>query len=520
MATRLERGVPPRRAQAAVAWALLPLLVAISAVIPDDAVAQVWRREARVDASVTATTNGSGRPVGLEESEVLLGVTPGLRVRREAADYSLNLSGSLELLGSLNGTREAEVLPRLEAVLNSTLVDRWLYLDASASVRQVEVDPFLGRSSPGAGNNVRRAEYVQVRPYIRHEFSPRVEFEAALEETYTSVQNDEAANARVHAGRVALRGRPRPLGFGLEYQRQDTRYVEIPEGSWELETARASVQALLFDELVISLIAGREQTSSSLAERNDDILGLGLRWAPGPRTEFEGQVERRFFGNGFKARASHRTPFWSFSASMQREPATSTASLDGLSSGETLGDFLDAILTTRFPDPAQRAALVDSLLASRGLPTELARALELLAGYAQLNTGGSATIAYLSPRTTASLTVFAQSLRLLTTDDALPVAASVRTDDARQGGLELNVSYLLARDSRVSVRGRWLQVRGLGLRDGERTTDRDMRVFWTINLSPRTEASFGPYWRSVTTNSTTSASFREKAVQALLSHRF
>lgn len=500
--------------------ALLPLLVAIGAVVPEDASAQVWRREARIDASATATTNGAGRPRGLEESEVLLGVTPGLRIRREAADYSLNLSGSLELLGSLGRTRETEVLPRLEAVLNSTLVDRWLYLDASASVRQVEVDPFLGRSSPGVGNNVRRAEFLQVRPSIRHELSTRVGFEASLEETYTAVQNDEAANARVHVGRVALRGRPQPLGFGLEFQRQDTRYVDLSDGSWKLDTARVSVEALLFDELLLRLIAGREHTSSRLAERDDDIRGFGLRWVPSPRTEFEGQVERRFFGNGFKARASHRTPFWSFSASLLREPATSTSSLGGLSSGDTLGDFLNAILTTRFPDPVQRAALVDSLLASRGLPTELARALELLAGYAQLNTGGTATIAYLSPRTTASLTFFAQSLRLLTTDEALPVAASLRTDDARQAGIELNVSYLLARDSRIAARGRWLQVRGLGLREGERTTDRDVRVFWTVNLSPRTEASFGPYWRSVTTNSTTSASFGETAVQALLSHRF
>lgn len=495
------------------------MVVGLGLLGSEAATAQVWRRSAQIDASVVATSNGAGRPRGLEESEVLLGVTPGLRFRREAADYTLNLVGSLELLSSANGTRETEVLPRLEAGLNSTLIDRWLYLDASASVRQVEVDPFLGRSSSGAGNNVRRSEYVQVRPYIRRELTPRVEFEAALEETRTDVQDDDAGNARVRAGRIALRGRPQPFGFGLEYQSQDTRYAAIPEGEWKIDTARASVQALLVDELVLSLIAGRERTTSRLAERTDDILGAGLRWVPGPRTELEAQVERRFFGNGVRARASHRTPSWSFAATLQREPA-STSSLIGSVSGDTLGDFLNAILTTRFPDPAQRAALVDSLLASRGLPNELARALELLAGYAQLNTGGTATLAYLSPRTTASLTVFAQSLRQLTAEDALPVVSALRTDDARQGGMDFNFSYLLARDSRVTARARWLQIRGLGLREGDRTTDRDLRIFWTVNLSARTEASFGPYWRSVTTNSANIASFREQALQALLSHRF
>lgn len=519
MVTAPDRSGARRRPHARWVSRAWLLLLGAGLLGADEAAAQVWRRSAQIDASVVATSNGAGRPRGLEESEVLLGLTPGLRFRREAADYTLNLVGSLEWLGSVNGTRETEVLPRLEAGLNSTLIDRWLYLDASASVRQVEVDPFLGRSSAGAGNNVRRLEYVQFRPYIRRELTPRIDFEAALEETRTKVQNDDAASARVSTGRLALRGRPRPLGFGLEYQTQDTRYADVPDGEWKLDTARASLQALLFDDFVLSLIAGRERTSSRLAERNDDIRGVGLRWVPGPRTEMEAQVERRFFGNGFRARASHRTPSWSFSASAQREPA-STSSLAGSVSSDTLGDFLNAILTTRFPDPAQRAALVDSLLASRGLPNELARALDLLAGYAQLNTGGTATIAYLTPRTTASLTLFAQSLRQLTAADALPVVSALRTDDARQGGAEMNVSYLLGRDSRLSARVRWLQVRGLGLRDGERTTDRDLRFFWTVNLSPRTEASFGPYWRSVTTNSTNIASFRENALQALLSHRF
>lgn len=495
------------------------MLIGLGTLTPDAASAQVWRREAQIDASMTATTNGAGRPRGLEESEILLGLTPGLRFRREAADYTLSLAGSLELLGSIGGLRESEVLPRLEAALNSTLIDRWLYLDATASVRQIEADPFLGRSSSGAGNNVRRSEYLQVRPSIRHELNPRLDFEASMEDTHTAVQNDDVADARVRAGRIALRGKPQPLGFGIDVQRQETKYAGLPAGTWKLETARASVQARLFDELLLSLIVGRERTTSTLAERLDDIRGAGVRWAPGPRTEIDGQVERRFFGNGVRARLAHRTPSWSFAASVQREPASSST-LVGAASGDTLGDFLDAILTTRFPDPTQRAALVDGLLASRGLPSELARALELLAGYAQLNTGGTATIAYLSPRTTASLTVYAQSLRQLTAADAMPVVTALRTDDARQAGLELNVSYLLGRDSRISTRGRWLQFRGLGLRDGERTSDRDMRIFWTVNLSLRTEVSFGPYWRSVTTNSANSASFRETAAQAVLSHRF
>lgn len=484
------------------------------------AAAQAWKREASIEASAIASTNGAGRPRGLEESDLLLSVMPGLRVERQAADYSLNLRGSLELVGSTEGTRETKVLPRLESQLRSTLVDRLLFFDAVGSVRQVEVDPFLGRGGAASGDNLRRTEFVQLSPYLQHEFTPRITFNARLDETYTSVENDSTANVRVHAARASLEGRPEPLGFGLEVRRQDTRYVDIADSSWKLDSARASLQAKLFDELIVSLIVGRERTSAQIAERTDDIRGFGLNWVPSPRTQLEGRVERRFFGNGFNARVAHRTPFWAFSATAGREPVSSTSSLGAVAGGDSLGTFLDAILTTRYPDPAQRAALVEGLLASRGLPTELARALELLAGYAQLQTGGSATLAYLSPRTTASMTVFAQSLRFLATADAQPVSAAALTDDARQGGVELNVSYLLTRQSRIGLRGRWLQIRGLGLREGERTTDRDLRLLWGVNLSPRSEFSFGPYWRSVSTNSTTAVSFRETAVQAILLHRF
>lgn len=519
MATRPERhGV--RQSSRAASWAVAPIAALVLVALHGGAAAQVWKREAKVEASAIATTNGAGRPSGFEESDLLLSLMPGLRIAREAADYSFSVNGSVELVSSAEGTRESRALPRLEATLNSTLVDRLLFFDAVATIRQVEADPFLGRGSAGLGDNLRRTEYVQLSPYLRHEFSPRISFNARLDETYTSVENDSAANVKVHAARASLDGRPEPLGFGLEVQRQDTRYVELANSSWKLDSARASLHAKLFDELIVSVIAGKERTTSELAERTDDIRGVGLNWVPSPRTQMEGRVERRFFGKGFNARVSHRTSFLSFSASAAREPVSSTSSLGAVAGGDSLGDFLDAILTSRYPDPGQRAALVEGLLASRGLPTQLARALELLAGYAQLRTGGNATVAYLSPRTTASMTVFAQSLRFLTTDDAQPIAAVALTDDARQGGVEFNVSYLLTRQSRIGLRGRWLQVRGLGVRDGERTTDRDLRLLWSVNLSPRTEVAFGPYWRHVATNSATATTFRETAAQAVLTHRF
>ena len=77
-------------------------------------------------------------------------------------------------------------------------------------------------------------------------------------------------------------------------------------------------------------------------------------------------------------------PFMTFSVNWNRSPVTSTTSVGVVPAGADLSAFLNSILVTRYPNPAERNALVSNLMATRGLNTSVPGTIDIMANYAQL----------------------------------------------------------------------------------------------------------------------------------------
>jgi hypothetical protein len=100
-----------------------------------------------------------------------------------------------------------------------------------------------------------------------------------------------------------------------------------------------------------------------------------------------------------------------------RSPWARSSDVDGTRSQvdarSGLRPLLDAILTSRYPDPAVRRGLVESVIETRALDVRLPNPTSIVADYQQLQTDVNATWLYLGTRNTAALTLYTQKLEPL-----------------------------------------------------------------------------------------------------------
>lgn len=474
------------------------LLIAATCSLPLPLWAQ-WAAQPAVEARVTAAekeTTSAGVPLRADIYSLL---RPSIKVVGRGPNFDLSLNAAVELVSYARGTQPDRALPLLESGLKSVLVERFLYFDANADVRQTEVDAFGPSNDSASTFNRRTTASYRLSPYLLHEFSPRVSALVRHDESQTKQSGDDGRDLHSHYSVARLSGKPVPLGFSLEVSRLQSETRGAATSELQVIQAKAGVSVAVLDEVVLGVLAGSERTRLLLTDQDDRVYGVNLRWAPSPRTELYGNLERRFFGNGGEFRFSHRTPFTSLSIRANREPVTATSSIGVIGAGGgDVGSVLDAILSRSTPDPVQRAVLVQNLISSRGLQTSVPGAVDILAAYPQLQTGLTASWVYLGPRTTASLSGYRQSLRQLTRQDAI-VPAPV-ADDSVQTGAALEVSYRL--DSQTSVNSglRWSHIRGFSIAEGRNTRERSLRFALVRSLDSRTEVTLGAQHKVVDSN--------------------
>ena len=473
-----------------------------------------------VDASLTASNNGALSAPGLERNEFLASIRPKLAISRRGAGFELDLEAAATLLGYANGTQRSGVLPDARAALKATVVERLLYLDAAARVRQAEVDPFGARADDATGANRRTEGSYRVSPYIEREFSPHTSLLARHDATLTT--NGAGASTRLVSNRslIRLERKPLPLGAAVELSRLDNESSGFADSRFTLDTARLRGSIAIADQLVLGATAGAERSRLLLTDHTDSLYGVGVYWSPGPRTELAANLEQRFFGRGGELAFRHRTPFLSLALGMSRLPVMASTAFGVLGQGADLRSFLDAILTTRYSDPGVRGELVNTLVTSRGLDTRLTNPIDLVADYPQLQTAANATLVLLGTRNTASLTLYTQTVRQITRDGD-PFASSITaTADSRQLGAAFQFNRRLTPQLSAEVAARWSRITGLAARTGDISDAKTYRLSLTQNLSPRTGVSAGVQQNRFTSTVSGNNSYDATLVVVGMSHRF
>ena len=502
-----------------------PVAVAVAARVPETAASQAGNAPPRLSVEVreAATNNGGLDGNGRRQGDFITSLRPALDVAHKGAGFNAELHAAATLVDYAKGSQPDGVLPDVRGTLAATLVDHWLRFDAAGYVRAAESDPFGVRTDDINAANRRNEWGFLAGPALQHDFGPDATLVArhqfGVARGGASASDGSGVRLDTNVTLVRFERKPTPLGVSAELTRLDNRSgSDQGDSRYTLTTGRLRATMIVGGDVSVGALVGQDRSDYLLSSHVDPLYGAALDWTPGPRTHVELELEHRYFGQSGRLRLDHRTPFLTISIDLRRQPLDATSSFGTLAQGTDLRSALDAILTTRYPDPATRAGVVDGIVSGRGLDTRSTGAVNLVGVYPQLQTSMQASVALLGSRDTLSLAAYALTTRALTRDGD-PLAALSATADNRQRGATFQLEHRLGAQLSATLLGNWSRIEGLGA-----STDRSVEQTWRLSLldhlSRRSDLTVALQWNRFDTTAVGQRSFDATLGLVGLIHRF
>ena len=502
-------------------YAIGATAAAVSLAIAPPAWAQNVEVEPWVTARVTASDN-SGLGFSTAGRDLITDVTAGLRVRLEGARSSLSGSAALQSFVYAKHTQGNDIIPIVDLTGRWAAVERFFFIEGGVRTTQTHIDPFApGLSETSTDNNATVTQY-RLSPYIESQPAPNLHFRARSDNTKTKDYGHESADFSAidssyfgfHT--ISLERDPIPLGWRLEAERSKTQY----QGEFVpliTDIARALVNVTVLDTLRMGVRVGVERDNFLTDTGWQSIYGGQLSWHPSERTVLDFDAEKRFFGNGVHLTFTHRMPWLTWDLRASRDLDTSPSSLFDLGPTDNVAALLDSALTTRFPNPAERASRVQDIISRQGLPASTTTIIPILAPRLSVVESVSLGTAYLGVRNTLALTLGATRTRDALESGALATDSPV-TNNIRQ---DVTVAYTL-RMTPTTTAGLTVSFSRIDSLDtatiAETTKDGSVRAHMAIQVAPKTTSLFGVEQRRLVSDARTSG--RETSIFAALGHRF
>jgi uncharacterized protein (PEP-CTERM system associated) len=545
-ARKASRAQPARPIRSLIWLAVLPCVSSLSLaqtrplVNPEDlarqqaereaeqlSAARAWRIQPSVGALVTATNNSGFSFTSERERDVIVDIEPRLLVRGRGASFTLEGDVGLKTLVYTHSTQENRLLPNGQVALNANLVERWLYFDMSALAEQVAADPYTTRADTESSLNKINALQYRFSPYLQHSFTPAVSLSLRSDNIWTDrrgefIDADPRRDSYVKRDSLLFEQLPQPLGFSVEAAQETTEYRSGDRTTvLDQAQARGVVSYALDPTFIVGLVGGKEKSEYALSSTSDTIAGVRVSWAPTERTELKGVYEERFFGAGGSLQWTHRSPFVAFNLTAAREPNALGTSFQLNPGAGNVESLLDAIFTTRYPNPAERAIIVGNVIAGLGVPSVLGTPVEVFADYAQLRDSVSLAAVFQGVRSTVSTRIYASKSRQLVEQDAPLVPIVGLQADNTQRGFAVDFTRRLTTTLTAEAGVGYASIEGLGAAAGQSTKNTTIRFGLTQALSPKTKATVGArYLRTDLATIGADASAKEVATFVGLTHRF
>jgi len=492
------------------------------ACVASSAVAQRVDLEPAITTRLTASDNaGLGTVRG--DRDLVLDVTPRLRVRAEGPRTSLVGNVALESINYQQHTQDNEIFPRADLTGRVMAIERFFYTEGSVRIEQSNIDPFGARPTSTTTDNAATTRQYRLTPYIDTDPMAGLHLRVRSENVRTKVSGlggstslDEAGSSYFGLHTASLEFDPRPLGWRLEAESSRTRY----DGGIQplsIDIARALVNLAVFDSATVGLRVGAERNNFLLDNDTRAVYGAQASWRPSERTVFEVDGEHRFFGTAMHLVFTHRMPSVAWNIRAARDIDTSPRSLFNLGPTDNVAALLDSMLTTRFPNAFDRARQVQDIISRQGLPSAIATAIPILAPRISIADTASIGATLLGTRSTVALSLYVARVRdalevgPLATDAAatnniqhgIALAYTLRVTPIASLGVALDYGLIESLDSAVAF---------------ERTRQASARGQLVVQLAPKTYSQFGIEYRKLASNVTTSG--REASAYVSLEHRF
>jgi uncharacterized protein (PEP-CTERM system associated) len=472
------------------------------------AVAEVWHFEPGVDALFTLTDNVNLTPS--PRADFVTQLTPQLRVSERGAHT--RLEGTIQapvLLYARTGSENNQVLPEVNLAGIAELVERLFYIEAATDVSQQYLSPFAPRPSnlANATNNRYTAQTYRISPVVKAKAGDGYSYELRDDNIFANESNTSFQARRSYTNSILARldREPRPTGFGLEYDRSETRFVD--EAPLRNQLVRGLVAFRQSPQLDWSLIGGYEDNNYDGPTRSDAIYGLSARWRPTDRTTLDASAEHRFFGGSYHVAFDHRTPLTVWTLRAVRDVTTYPQELAALAGQDNVSTLLDRLFATRYPDPTQRQAFVDQTIRERGLPQVLTGPLALFTQQVTLQESLLATAGIVGARNTVLTTLYRQRTRPVGTLQTALESLLLAQDTTQTGGnvvwtWRVTPFYTLSTSADYSD--------SVAHDPDVRSQLLTLRSTLSAKVSQRTDLSFGLRWQRMLSN--IDNSYRETAM--------
>lgn len=496
-------------------------LIAITFVVACTALtanAESWRVAPSVGVSETFSDNVTqGTSLG-KESGRITDVRPEIRVDATGArvkgyfDFSIDRK-TYSNQSSLNNSQKS-----LDSLLSVEAIEGWLYIDFRGAISQQNKSVFGVQNSDltGAASNRTETRVFQVSPYVKGHIGEIADYQLRFNGTEGKSTDNTLSSTRVSewVGRVKNAVSGAPIGWSL-----DASALEIHNNVVSKKTDNRISGTLNYEvlpQLLASIIDGTESTDfAGQGTQNLSTPGIGVEWAPSPRTQVAALEQKRFFGNGHSLLISHRTPLMAWKYSDNKDATALPSALAASGQGAVYALMSD-LLAASIPDPLQRADAVRAKLESTGKLASGAPGSGALTSRVVLNRDRQFTIALLGAINTVTVTA--------TQSDQQGIGLGFGTTDSFSLSNELRVQ-----GASVAWTHRLTPLSSLGIveaysrNNGVATTNlhsnqRSHSLLYSTLLGPKTTASLG--LRSERFNSTLATSSGQKAVVASMVHRF
>jgi uncharacterized protein (PEP-CTERM system associated) len=467
---------------------------------PVGAAAQKLQLDLSLESQLVASSNPGQQADSERRGDLILDLHPKMRLRTLGAGMRLDVTAGAIVRTYAQGTQTNRVEPDLDGRVSAELVDGWVTLDGSVRMSAAATDPFTGRTQTNA--DITPGSFRQVRttlsPRLRRDLSPEWQLQAASDNAWQRSDDPNGSigareTTHVQENVVRLQRRPVPLGVTLEMRSQRQNNDAAPRGGTVLaiDAARLGASYQVMPGLAGGLTVGQERSTYLSRDDRDSLVGFSVDWQPNERTFVRGSTEKRFFGQAFDVAVGYRTPFVAVSGAVSRQPGASSSSLGTGPAGGDVASLLDSLLTTRIPNPVERAAAVNRLITERGLPQRLGQASELIDQTPQLVQNGSLQLVLLGVRHSVALGLFSRSARELSRDGEPSLVSS--NADFRQRGGTLVFTRRLTPTMTMGLSAERSRTEGLAAQAGDYLRDYRLRSELTKAVNSRTQltASLG-----------------------------
>jgi len=476
-------------------------------------------------AQISHSDNATQATSARKQADTIVSVSPGLSVAYRSA-YS-TVSGQMQLssVNYLNNTQADRLLPSGRLALRTEVARQGWGLDASIAADQVKSQftsaPSASTSTADTYTNTR----VSVSPFLERPLDEHTTLRARLDRTQlqsTANSNNlgNRPNTSTNSAILNLSRRPTRIGYALAASYRETQADGVAQPVYVQRLVKGTALYALSPELEIGLVLGRESNQALLQQYRDTVKGAQVDWRPSQRTQLKALVEDRFFGRSWEAEASHRTPISSFGLNANRQVSTYTSPVGGaLASGGSTQALLDALLSSRIPDEAERSKAVNDMIAQRNLPRQLGTTRDLYDLNTQLRQSTVARAALMGVRSMLLVSAGQTQSRPLAGDAFSTFLGSGTA--TRDRYIDTQINHRLTPMSTLTTGLRLGRARATSPLLGTTTNTRDvgLRLSVSTMLSPRTQA-VGGLRRLRTEGLASGEAITENVVFAGLEHRF